>query len=31
MLAANVTLPLSVTGGGTKTVTINVLGRSKIN
>ena len=30
MLAANVSLPLSVDGGGTKTVTINVLGRSKI-
>jgi hypothetical protein len=29
-LQRNVTLPLSVTGGGTKTVTINVLGRSKI-
>ena len=30
MLAANVSLPLSVDGGGTKMVTINVLGRSKI-
>ena len=30
MLAGDITLPLSVDGGGTKTVTINVLGRSKI-
>ena len=30
MLAGDVTLPLSVDGGGTKMVTINVLGRSKI-
>ena len=30
MLAGEITLPLSVDGGGTKTVTINVLGRSKI-
>ncbi len=31
MLAANVSVPLSVDGGGTKMVTINVLGRSKID
>jgi Type II transport protein GspH len=31
MLAANTTVPVTVTGAGTKTVTINVLGRTTIN
>jgi len=31
MLAANTNVPVTVTGAGTKTVTINVLGRTTIN
>ena len=31
MLTANTTIPVTVTGAGTKTVTINVLGRTTIN
>ena len=31
MLTANTTVPVTVTGAGTKTVTINVLGRTTIN
>ena len=31
MLAANVTVPITVSGIGTRTVTINVLGRTTIN
>jgi hypothetical protein len=31
MLAANTSVPVTVTGAGTKTVTINVLGRTTIN
>ena len=31
MLAADVSVPVAVAGGGTKSVTINVLGRTTIN